>query len=1281
MAKTKKQFKPEEEDGAGTGKKKNAGRVNRGGGSQDELDWEMSQSKGSIIGNARETPGLEGESAPMGEPIDREELDNLIKTFGGTENGINNALASINRESLQPAAKPEEIAELNANATETEKTANEAINEINATVVEAENESRKAMAEEAPTVPTEQPASAPETTAPNKPTGTAPQPEKNVLPKEELDRIMDDKRNIIEQKLELVNQYLKDLAGKIDQSEYDYYKKIEEDQIKRLEQISSDYASGFYDNKGRLIENELNQSISSVEDLISILNDHIKNLKQLEKPTVEAPAPAEPTPAEPEPEKPLPPDITTEPTDGGHPESQNPEPIVEQPPIKIENELDETQKQLIESKLKEAYDKARPLEIAVREIIDSNPRGNDKLQEKLSELIDYFLNGREYFINRYNSGGFTNKDSLLKDELDDFLTMVDNKTFAIQIMLEEIPAAPKSPASPEQATSPEAAGEQEELDRPMFNIPFAQKNILSIFNEAKLRMAGKDEFEAEASAKFVKTKEINDTIADQKAQIIKLIEGNKEGINSEELIEKIALLIDLDKDEVERVLLLAENFLSDEAAKNVSGRTSKKKMIATAAGKAVGYTALAMTIPVTCGATGALGIIGIRVADRLFFDSRKKKAINAETEKLRTGLESDPAKKEELFEKFMTGLAAAKQREINNIAHGKKGEVFSWSDFLDDNPELVAGYNKDEKDSIIKSLDAIDRIDSLNRKKESSLTKIFTDNRVTGNLLKFADKLLIKGGNNKAEQVVSTVAFSAAAIAAREMPFIRNVLTGIAGWKVGGLIAEGVIKEKEATIVSDEDKAEDILQKLEAAQKESSLVSSQTKKALIKLSGAAIGAVAPEIVNALLGHETHAVNHETTSHTATEAKAGATTEAGHAAAAETKAPEFTASAEQLKIATIGKGEGIEHALHRQLEANAKDLGYNGPDDASAIHHWAGVRAHQIAIAEHYVDPKTGAEIRVGSLGDGHAQYVLDNKGHIHELMDGKPVSSHGPMAAKEFEYIHKGKATADAEVHTASTTETPAARSVEVPATEHISESNINQHLQEIDNKFAGSEGVIRQAAIELNGSVNQEKLAFITGYFNEHPEFKPSPRLIELITSGNHQADKLLSFLENPAVTNNPEVLDLINNSDIFSNQKNMADWLDVFLGATSRDSSGMSASLEHIMKTNGFGNHYKNDLLPNMPELKVSDVKVGFGDVVTFKTPAPINTGLTDGRPVMISWTYRPGASFTTGHAFEATLNFRGRNLSGSTIADSLNPNDTLKGTFNNLVSAIQKTVARKL
>src|SRR3989344_1345499 len=78
------------------------------------------------------------------------------------------------------------------------------------------------------------------------------------------------------------------------------------------------------------------------------------------------------------------------------------------------------------------------------------------------------------------------------------------------------------------------------------------------------------------------------------------------------------------------------------------------------------------------------------------------------------------------------------------------------------------------------------------------------------------------------------------------------------------------------------------------------------------------------------------------------------------------------------FATIGKGEGIEHALIRQLENDPSKFGFTGDaNDAVALHRWAGGEAHKKALKEHFADVGIEAEMRVKFDSKNPIQFILN----------------------------------------------------------------------------------------------------------------------------------------------------------------------------------------------------------------------------------------------------------------------------------------------------------------
>jgi len=87
---------------------------------------------------------------------------------------------------------------------------------------------------------------------------------------------------------------------------------------------------------------------------------------------------------------------------------------------------------------------------------------------------------------------------------------------------------------------------------------------------------------------------------------------------------------------------------------------------------------------------------------------------------------------------------------------------------------------------------------------------------------------------------------------------------------------------------------------------------------------------------------------------------------------------------QMDDALIHKGEGIEHALRRQLEHDPAAHGYEGnPDDLAAIRQWSGHEAHRLAINEGFIQAD-GTETRVLDT-DADTRYILKPDGQVEAV--------------------------------------------------------------------------------------------------------------------------------------------------------------------------------------------------------------------------------------------------------------------------------------------------------
>ncbi|GEM_PF-2622760 len=113
------------------------------------------------------------------------------------------------------------------------------------------------------------------------------------------------------------------------------------------------------------------------------------------------------------------------------------------------------------------------------------------------------------------------------------------------------------------------------------------------------------------------------------------------------------------------------------------------------------------------------------------------------------------------------------------------------------------------------------------------------------------------------------------------------------------------------------------------------------------------------------------------------------------------------SAEQMGLATVQKGEGVTHALVRQLKVNPEQFGYD-PKGGVDVDKWAVLKSKEIAIGNGYIKPD-GTEIRVLDQGPkGNPAYILEKdasgKLNVKEYLGGKATGGDDVKSSYEYEW-------------------------------------------------------------------------------------------------------------------------------------------------------------------------------------------------------------------------------------------------------------------------------------
>lgn len=87
--------------------------------------------------------------------------------------------------------------------------------------------------------------------------------------------------------------------------------------------------------------------------------------------------------------------------------------------------------------------------------------------------------------------------------------------------------------------------------------------------------------------------------------------------------------------------------------------------------------------------------------------------------------------------------------------------------------------------------------------------------------------------------------------------------------------------------------------------------------------------------------------------------------------------------ELKELGTIKKGEGITHAILRQLEQDPSAHGFHGDiNNKVELHRWAQHEAYDLAVKNNYINSETGEQIRVKFDENNPSIYLLNKDGRI-----------------------------------------------------------------------------------------------------------------------------------------------------------------------------------------------------------------------------------------------------------------------------------------------------------
>jgi len=418
-------------------------------------------------------------------------------------------------------------------------------------------------------------------------------------------------------------------------------------------------------------------------------------------------------------------------------------------------------------------------------------------------------------------------------------------------------AEQESNGEPEEVYTTEYNAHDQERDEENPNSPGnARREInfsgspLDIHNRAKLEQLLKEQglteeelnAEVERQMKFVQTEEVKnlfETIDKQKLATLllsKLDLSVKNKANKETKIfeilrniglgdsnaenapydQKIQNIIDLQRQKV------VEEVDREMAAERTQNSSWPKNLL-----KASGYVGIGLLFGVAGGGVGAgVGVALIRSGFNYL--GNKKEEIKREeliNKKITERLASEDLINQ-LLESFYTDTAIAKQRQINEVVLTSEssgaGETDAtatgtdtkniWQQFAENNPDKFSEYSTEEKEQLIKSLNALEAINRINDVREKDWIEKRLDaigGRISGielpdKIKKFFSFIELKGQDARffgkeatpEAKAISAAAYTVAAALARQSAGVRNVFLGLAGWKVGGALADIMLTKK-----------------------------------------------------------------------------------------------------------------------------------------------------------------------------------------------------------------------------------------------------------------------------------------------------------------------------------------------------------------------------------------------------------------------------------------------------------------------------------------------------
>ncbi|MFA6995257.1 MAG: hypothetical protein WC249_02485 [Patescibacteria group bacterium] len=264
--------------------------------------------------------------------------------------------------------------------------------------------------------------------------------------------------------------------------------------------------------------------------------------------------------------------------------------------------------------------------------------------------------------------------------------------------------------------------------------------------------------------------------------------------NLEANLKDLALKTGLKEEEIKEIYRTEENNLISEAKEEINKNSSRWGRVSLAVGKSVGYilatTSTVATLGLGVGASMSF-IAAIRILDRVVTEKRLKKSLDAKVKEIKMSkTETDKAA---IQNRLAAAISLKKKIEIGKVNLDDKGERTKLIDeYIEEQRrsgliQLDPDKVMERKDQIIRAVEGLDDIDKSNAAREEKMNK----KGLFDKMKKLED---LVSGKSTREKVVSTAVFVGLGIAAREVPGIRLAMAAYAGYRLGALIGDHVVK-------------------------------------------------------------------------------------------------------------------------------------------------------------------------------------------------------------------------------------------------------------------------------------------------------------------------------------------------------------------------------------------------------------------------------------------------------------------------------------------------------